>query len=79
MMNSDEFQTIAKSQATMSINQSNINATKMKNIEIPVPRDLKIQEKIYKEIYKCDLKIIEMQKLIKELVRKKDEVIKNNL
>lgn len=44
MMNADEFQSKAKATATRSINQANINATKMKNMEVPAPSLAKQQE-----------------------------------
>lgn len=37
MMNADEFQSKAKAAAIRSINQANINASKMKRMDIPAP------------------------------------------
>jgi type I restriction-modification system DNA methylase subunit/restriction endonuclease S subunit len=49
MINADEFQTQAKAAAVRSINQANISAGKMRNMEVPIP-DPDEQERLWVEI-----------------------------
>jgi type I restriction enzyme M protein len=79
LMNSNEFQTYAKSQAAKSINQANINATKMKIIQIPIPDNLKEQEKLVADFKACESKIQKAQDLIDGIAKRKEEVIKRYL
>jgi restriction endonuclease S subunit len=79
LMNSDQFQTYAKSQATKSINQANINATKMKAIEIPIPDKKLDQKKYVNRILACETKIKASQKLITEITNRKEELIRSYL
>lgn len=79
LMNSDQFQTYAKSQASKSINQANINATKMKAIEIPIPESLNEQKKIVKKFQKLESKIKTAQEVIDGIAERKEEVIKTHL
>ncbi len=79
LMNSSQFQSFAKSQATKSINQANINATKMKSIEIPIPEKLTEQKKYVSKFLRCENKIKESQKLLSGISKRKEEVIKSFL
>jgi len=79
LMNSDQFQTYAKSQATKSINQANINATKMKAIEIPIPDRKTDQIKYVDKILACETKIKASQELIAGIAKRKEAVIKSYL
>ena len=78
MMNSKSFQNEAKSVATKAINQANINATKMKNIQIPVP-PLKFQKQFVSEIEILEQRIAESQKVIDSVPERKKETIKKYL
>ncbi|MEX2567813.1 MAG: hypothetical protein WD431_17835 [Cyclobacteriaceae bacterium] len=78
-MNSDQFQTYAKSQATKSINQANINAIKMKAIEIPFPEELKQQRKVVKGFLECETKIRASQGVIDGIAERKEKIIKSYL
>jgi restriction endonuclease S subunit len=79
LMNSDQFQTYAKSQASKSINQANINATKMKAIEIPIPDSLTEQKKYVTKFSKLEAKIEAAKKVIDGVDKRKEEVIKSYL
>jgi len=79
LMNSDQFQSYAKSQAAKSINQANINATKMKNISIPVPNDLKEQKKLIMQFRASEERIINARKLIQEIPSRKSKALKGFL
>jgi type I restriction enzyme M protein len=76
MMNSALFQEEAKSKATKSINQANINANIMKNIKIPVPASLTDQQTIVSEIQTIESKIKEARKLIDSVGEQKQAVMK---
>ena len=78
MMNSTFFQEEAKSKATKSINQANINATIMKNMQIPIP-DLEIQGNFVLEIEAIESQIKIAQSVINEVSKKKQEVMKEYL
>ncbi|WP_226789218.1 restriction endonuclease subunit S, partial [Polaribacter reichenbachii] len=75
IMNSNNFQTIAKSKASKSINQANINATKMKAIKIPVPEDLNTQKAYNKEFKIYETKINKAQSIIDGIKKSKEEII----
>ena len=79
LMNSDQFQTYAKSQAAKSINQANINASKMKAIEIPIPVKTTDQKKYVSRFLSCETKIRSSQKLIAEITKRKENIIKTLL
>ncbi|GBF21215.1 type-1 restriction enzyme EcoKI specificity protein [Arenibacter sp. NBRC 103722] len=79
LMNSEQFQTYAKSQATKSINQANINASKMKAIEIPIPEKKSDQKKYVTKISACESKIKTSQDLISGIAKRKEAVIKSYL
>ncbi len=78
MMNSENFQSEAKSKATKSINQSNINAQKMASIKIPLP-DLKEQDKIAKQADKIQKEIIDLESKLNEIPNKKEAILKKYL
>lgn len=78
MMNSSFFQEEAKSKASKSINQANINATIMKNIKIPIP-PLNVQEEILQEIEILESKRKEAQVLINNIVKRKQDIFINYL
>ena len=77
-MNSESFQSEAKSKATKSINQSNINAQKMASIKIPLP-DLKEQNEIVKKAEKIQNKIIELESKLSEIPSQKEAILKKYL
>lgn len=79
LMNSSEFQTYAKSQASKSINQANINATKLKSIQIPIPKDMSEQEKYISELESSETKIKIAQNLISAITKRKEDLIKTYL
>jgi type I restriction-modification system DNA methylase subunit len=79
LMNSEQFQTYAKSQATKSINQANINATKMKAIEIPIPEKKSDQKKYVYKISACETKIKASQDIINGIAKRKEAIIKTYL
>jgi restriction endonuclease S subunit len=74
MMCSKEFQEEAKSKATKSINQANINATIMKNIKVPV-LPLSAQQTLVAEIEKLEQTITAAQTVITEAAAKKQAVL----
>lgn len=76
MMNSALFQEEAKSKATKSINQANINATIMRNIKIPVPSSLTTQQSIVAEIQAIESQLKEAQKVIDSVGEKKQAIMK---
>lgn len=78
MMNSNAFQTEAKSKAAKAINQANINAEKMKSIKIPVP-PLPVQEKLVAEIAELETKIREARKIIESAAERKQAMMKRYL
>jgi type I restriction enzyme M protein len=78
MMNSVEFQTEAKSKASKSINQANINATIMRNMKVPVP-SLPQQAKAVQAIEVQEHKIIEAESAITSAPAKKEAILKKYL
>ncbi len=78
MMNSESFQSEAKSKATKSINQSNINAQKMASIKIPLP-DLKEQNEVVKKAEKIQNQITELELKLNEIPNQKDTILKKYL
>lgn len=78
MMNSSAFQAEAKSKASKSINQSNINATVMKNIKVPVP-PLNRQEKFVRQVEQLEQQIANSQALIDDAPAKKEAIMKKYL
>jgi type I restriction enzyme M protein len=78
IMNSNQFQQVAKEQATKSINQANINATKLKSIEIPVP-SLSIQNKIATEIQNIEAEIYNLETELNMIPQQKEAVLQKYL
>lgn len=78
MMNSPAFQAEAKGKASKSINQSNINATVMKNIKVPVP-SLPEQKKFVAKVEALEKQIAEAQAVIDAAPAKKEAVMKKYL
>ncbi|MEE9910236.1 MAG: restriction endonuclease subunit S [Deltaproteobacteria bacterium] len=78
MMNSQAFQAEAKGKASKSINQSNINATVMKNIKVPVP-SLTEQKIFVAKIESLEKKIAEAEAVIDAAPAKKEAVMKKYL
>ena len=78
MMNGDDFQTKAKASASKAINQANINATKMKQMEIPVP-PLGEQNAFVKKVEALEKLIAEAQQVIDEAPAKKESILKKHL
>ncbi|MDD2462761.1 MAG: restriction endonuclease subunit S [Desulfobulbus sp.] len=78
MMNSSYFQKEAKGKASKSINQSNINATVMKNIKVPVPT-LTEQQKFVTKIEALEQQIAEAQAIINIAPARKEAVMKKYL
>ncbi len=66
MMNSPAYQAEAKGKASKSINQSNINATVMKNIKVPVPT-LAEQKKFVAKVETLEKQIADAQAIIEPL------------
>ncbi|MFM6183475.1 MAG: restriction endonuclease subunit S, partial [Dolichospermum sp.] len=78
IMNSNQFQQVAKEQATKSINQANINATKLKSIEIPVP-SLSIQNKIATEIQNIEAEIYNLETELNIIPEQKEAILQKYL
>lgn len=78
MMNSSFFQAEAKSKASKSINQANINATVMRNIKVPVPT-LSEQRKFIAQIDALDKQISEAQIIIDSSAARKQDILKKYL
>lgn len=78
MMNSNNFQREAKSKASKSINQVNINATIMGNIEIPVP-SLSEQKKLVAKLEKIENQIAQNQEIIAKASSRKQAVMEKYL
>ena len=74
MMNSASFQTEAKAGASKAINQANINATKMRNLKIPVPA-LPVQKKFVAEIEALEQRITNAQAVIATAPARKQAVL----
>ncbi|MFM6345835.1 MAG: restriction endonuclease subunit S, partial [Dolichospermum sp.] len=71
-------QQVAKEQATKSINQANINATKLKSIEIPVP-SLSIQNKIATEIQNIEAEIYNLETELNIIPEQKEAILQKYL
>jgi len=78
MMNSEAFQTEAKGKASRAVNQSNINATKMKNIKVPVPT-LEVQAEFVEKIEAIESDIKDAQAIIDAASAKKEAILKKFL
>jgi type I restriction enzyme M protein len=78
MMNSPAFQAEAKGKASKSINQSNINATVMKNIKVPIPFSDKQQEFVAK-VEALEKQIADAQAVIDAAPARKEAVMKKYL
>lgn len=78
MMNSQSFQEEAKSKASKSINQANINATVMKNIKIPVP-PLPEQERFVADVEILEQRISEAHAVIAGASARKEAALRRYL
>ena len=78
MMNSPAYQAEAKGKASKSINQSNINATVMKNIKVPVP-SLAEQKKFVAKVEALEKQIADAQAVIDAAPARKEAVMKKYL
>ena len=78
IMNYAQFQEIAKGKATKSINQANINATKLKSIEIPVP-SLSIQNNIEEQVKNIETEIAKLESEINKIPQQKEAILKKYL
>lgn len=78
MMNSTTFQQEAKSKASKSINQANINATIMRNLKVPVPT-LNEQRRVVAEIEKLQQKIATAQGRISAASAQKQAILQHHL
>ncbi len=78
IMNSNHFQETAKGKATKSINQSNINATKLKSIEIPLP-SLATQNDIVSEIKQIESGIYQLETELNSIPQQKEATLKKYL
>lgn len=78
MMNSDNFQQEAKSKATKSVNQSNINAQKMQSIKIPLP-DLKTQNNIADKAADLENRILQLDAELSKISEEKENILKKYL
>lgn len=78
MMNSAEFQTEAKSKASKSINQANINATIMRNMRVPIPA-LPEQHRIVKVVESLEAMSREAKSATAEAPAKKEAILKKYL
>jgi len=78
MMNSPDFQAEAKGKASKSINQSNINATVMQNIKVPVP-SLNEQRLFVSKIEALEKQIAAAQAVIDAAPARKEAVMKKYL
>ena len=74
MMNSREFQTEAKASAAKVINQANINATKMRNMAIPVP-PLKDQLRFVKTVTTREAEITAVETLLAATPARKSAIL----
>jgi restriction endonuclease S subunit len=78
MMNSSGFQAEAKGKASKSINQSNINATVMKNIKVPVP-SLAEQNRFVAKVEALEKQIADAQAIIDSAPARKEAVMRKYL
>jgi len=78
MMNSPAFQAEAKGKAAKSVNQSNINATVMKNIRVPVP-SMTEQKKFVTKVEALEKQIALAQAVIEATPARKEAVMRNYL
>jgi type I restriction-modification system DNA methylase subunit/restriction endonuclease S subunit len=78
MMNSKAFQQEAKSKASKSINQANINATVMRNIKIPVP-PLAEQQRLVAEVEVLEKNIAAAQSTIAAAPASKQAIMQRYL
>jgi type I restriction enzyme M protein len=78
MMNSREFQSEAKASAAKAINQANINATKMRNMLIPVP-SLKDQQRFVKTVESHEAKVIAAEAILSTASTQKAAILKKYL
>lgn len=78
MMNSTEFQTEAKASAAKAINQANINATKMRNMKIPVPA-LAEQKRFVASIEALEARITAAESIVAAAEAKKEAILKKYL
>src|SRR5690554_2353514 len=69
----------AEKNMTGSSGHRRVPDTFYKNLQIPVPSDLKIQEKLISDIEKTEMKIKASQEIIDGIARRKEEIIKSFL
>jgi type I restriction enzyme M protein len=78
MMNSIAFQTEAKGKASKSINQANINATVMRNIQVPLP-SLSDQKRFTNKAEALETQIADAQKTIRGAAALKRAILQKYL
>lgn len=78
MMNSPAFQQEAKSKASKSINQANINATVMRNLKVPVPT-LDEQRRLVAEVEALQQRIAEAQAVVNTASAQKQAILQKYL
>ncbi len=78
MMNSKIFRQEAISKAVKSAGQNNINATKMRNIEVPVPA-LPMQAQVVTEVLALEQTIAEAQAVIAAAPARKQAIMQRYL
>jgi len=74
MMNAATFQKNAKAVASKAINQANINATKMRNLTVPVPT-LAVQKKFVTEVQALEQRIAAAEAVIASAPARKQAVL----
>lgn len=78
MMNSLIFQEEAKGKASKSVNQANINATMMRNINVPVP-SIPEQKKFVAKIDALEKQIADAQAVIDGATARKQSILQKHL
>lgn len=78
LMNAEPFQTHAKSQATKSVNQSNINATKLKQMTVPVPPPTE-QAKLVKLLTKLETTRAKAEAILADAPARKRDALTDGL
>lgn len=78
MMNSRDFQAAAKASAAKAINQANINATKMRNMLIPVP-PIKVQQSFVKTVEALEAEIAVAESHLASVSERKAEILRRHL
>jgi type I restriction enzyme M protein len=78
MMNADVFQASAKASATRSVNQANINASKMKAMAVPAP-SLPEQEKILSILTKNEIARTQAESVLADAPERKRRILLERL